>query len=232
MTYGKCPPEVAGTVQPRRRDRPRIAWWSLKGPWVMGFGRKHRLRDDRRVAYLCAGVLGMAFVAGAGQAWSVDASFGVIVAWGVATAALAALLTFAALVGLVIRTRTGRRWYMTEDRDAAIEVAIKTDRQRIGKRSIIQTDTWTVSNHLVQQIGSNAGAKLRTTLIGPLLRAADAADDPVYLVAASPQHARLYRIEVDGLVDIGREQLRGRKMYRLRRSDRERIANVTNAALS
>lgn len=225
---GKTPPAIEGTVCPRRRDRARIAWWQLKSPWVMGFGRKHRLRDDRRIAYMYAGLLVLAFIAGAGQSWSAGASIGVAAGWGLTAAALLPTVVLALLTGVSIRPRCGRRWYMTEERDAAIEVAIRGDRQRVGRHGVIQTNTWTVSGHSVHRIGSEAGEILRATLIAPLLAAVDDADDPVYLIAASPQHARLYRTEVDALIDVGKAWPRGRKMYRPRSSDRDRIAKASS----
>ncbi len=222
----KRPPVVEGTLPPRRRDYVRMAWWQTKAPWIMAYGA-HKLAEDRRVTYLYGGLILAAAVSVFGLCLSSGKDVASAVLWALVGAFAFPVVVFGLLVAVIGRPVSSRRWYMTPSRDAAMAVAIITERRRIGKR-VRETHTWTISNHAVQRIGGAAGEELRAALIGPLVRAVDADDDAATLHAASEQHARLYRIAVDGLIDVGPARPRGRKMYRPRRSDRERLARAVS----
>lgn len=199
------PPVVAGTVQPRAWDFVRISWWSLKAPFVMGFGRRRPLREDRRMAWMLVLALFLLYAALGSVAIMVGAEW-----WSLLLPLpLLALYLCAVpfITTLVLHRSVRGRSYMPLERDAVVRI------RQIGR-------SWRIDNHATRRIGDSAATGLRESLIQPLLAACDARDLELLLVAASTIHARLYRTLIPGLIDEGPALPRGRRMRRPRSSER------------
>lgn len=126
--------------------------------------------------------------------------WGRIASYGMALPALMSLILLPSLVYVLMR-RPAARYYMSPNKDAVLGITA-----RRGE--------WRIADHVSAKPGTGQGKALRDLIVAPLTAAADRAGVEVCTVAATQQLADQYMGAVPGLVDVGRGQLRGRKLRR------------------